>query len=236
MIGIYKITNRINGKSYIGCSENIEHRWAIHKYRAFANTPKNKEYQKALYRAFRKYGINNFDFTILELCKKEEIHEKEKEFICRYNTYKNGYNETPGGEGVKNVGGENHPKTKLTNEDVYYIRECYNNHMERDEVYQFFRDRIGLSGFKKIWNGYTWPKIHMDVYTKENKDFFIFQRNSKGGQKANAKLTPEQVLNIRMRKKKGEPKEEVYKMYSFLTYGSFKCVWYNNCWKNIKVD
>ena len=91
-IGIYKITNKINGKSYIGLSINIEERFKEH-YR------QDKEKGKVLYSAFQKYGIENFDFSIIELCSTEELNEKEKYWIAYYDTYNNGYNATLGGEG-----------------------------------------------------------------------------------------------------------------------------------------
>lgn len=53
MIGVYKITNNINSKSYIGISVDIERRWEEHKL------PYNwlRESNKVLYQAFVKYGI-----------------------------------------------------------------------------------------------------------------------------------------------------------------------------------
>ena len=89
-IGIYKITNKINGKSYIGLSTNIEERFKKHR---------QCQGDKILYSAFRKYGIENFDFSIIELCCLEELSEKEKYWIAYYDTYNNGYNATLGGEG-----------------------------------------------------------------------------------------------------------------------------------------
>ena len=67
--GIYKITNLINNNAYIGLSINIEKRWLAHKERS--QDVFNKEYDKILYKAFRKYGIDNFKFEILEECKPE---------------------------------------------------------------------------------------------------------------------------------------------------------------------
>ena len=64
--GIYKIENKLNGKIYIGKSVNILERFNTHKRNAF-NT-KSLEYDKVLYKAFRKYGIENFDFEIIEEC------------------------------------------------------------------------------------------------------------------------------------------------------------------------
>ena len=62
--GVYKITNIINNHSYIGVSKNIENRWKTHITRAFNYT--DKEFNKVLYKAFRKYGVENFVFEIIE--------------------------------------------------------------------------------------------------------------------------------------------------------------------------
>lgn len=71
MIGIYKITNTVNNKKYIGQSINIIDRWREHRQRASNGT----EY---LYQAIRKYGIQNFVFEVLEECLIEDLNLKEK--------------------------------------------------------------------------------------------------------------------------------------------------------------
>lgn len=86
--GIYKITNLINKKVYIGQSINIEQRWAKHR---------NSTDDFAIHKAFRKYGIENFDFEILEKCSQEQLDEKEKYWIEYYDSLNNGYNMIPGG-------------------------------------------------------------------------------------------------------------------------------------------
>lgn len=53
---------------------------------------------KHLYSAFRKYGMENFEFDIIDICSKNETYSKEKFYIKKYNSFKNGYNETFGGE------------------------------------------------------------------------------------------------------------------------------------------
>lgn len=97
MCGIYKITNNINGKIYIGQSHYIEARWESHKRNAFYKN--SSSYDFALYRAMRKYGIENFSFEIIEECQSEELNKREKYWIDFYNSYKQGYNMTLGGEG-----------------------------------------------------------------------------------------------------------------------------------------
>jgi len=91
--GIYKITNNINNKVYIGQSINIEQRWKNHKH--FEKERENYP----LYKAFQKYGINNFSFEIIEECEPEELNEKEEYWINYYDSYDNGYNQTSGGDG-----------------------------------------------------------------------------------------------------------------------------------------
>lgn len=71
MIGIYKITNTVNNKKYIGQSVNIMDRWREHRKRANNGTA-------YLYQAMRKYDISNFVFEILEECLVEELNDKER--------------------------------------------------------------------------------------------------------------------------------------------------------------
>lgn len=92
---IYKIYNDINSSLYIGKTEDtIKNRWAKHVW-ACQNEPHNYK----LYNAMNKYGINNFHIVEVEECSSEQLAEKERYWIKYYDSYKNGYNLTPGGEG-----------------------------------------------------------------------------------------------------------------------------------------
>ena len=91
--GIYKITNLINGHCYIGQSRNIKQRWKDHRSRAF-NTS-GKQYEYPLYRAFRKYGLENFSFEVLEECSLKELNIKENLWIKKIEPI---YNQTIGGD------------------------------------------------------------------------------------------------------------------------------------------
>lgn len=235
MKGIYKITNLINGNIYIGQSIDIENRFKTHKSRAFNEN--EREYEKPLYQAFRKYGLENFSFEIIEECEKEELNNKEIYYIKFYNSYNNGYNCSIGGQIIQDNQGEKHPNHKLTEEDVYQIREYYNQHKEKDEVYQLYQDKINFTGFHKVWLNQTWKQVHQDVYTEENKNYYLFKRNSHSGStNGRAKLTEEDVYQIRLRKKNGETCQSVYKDYSDkVTKGSFSNVWLYQNWKNIVV-
>lgn len=229
MIGIYKITNKLNNHSYIGLSTKVEERWKYHQ------SPYNqqRESYKSLYKAFEKYGIENFTFEILEECSIQELGEKEKYYIAKYDTYKNGYNMTTGGE--DNIGSA-HPNHKLTDEDIINIRTRYNNLERRKEVYELYKDRIGESGFGKIWKGETWQHIMPEVYTPENKEFHLHNTGNKGSSNGRSRLTEEDVRTIRTRRKNGEQLKDVYEDYKDkLTKGSFKNVWSYQNWKDIVV-
>lgn len=86
--GIYKITNKVNNKSYIGQSVNIINRWYVHK-------AVKDDYP--IHRAIQKYGKDNFSWEILEECAESQLSEREIYYIAKYNTFmyaenSNGYN------------------------------------------------------------------------------------------------------------------------------------------------
>lgn len=114
--GIYKITNTLNGKIYIGQSIDIPKRIYEHKYKAFCK--EDRSYKSAIHNAFRKYGLDNFKFEILEETKIEELDEKEIYYIEKYNSlYPNGYNILKGGQLYR-------PKTNKTNKKCKKCEKC----------------------------------------------------------------------------------------------------------------
>lgn len=95
MNAVYKITNKVNNKSYVGSSTRVEKRWQQHKNDAF--NPNNEKYNYPLYCAFRKYGIENFSFEILkdDFSSIEEMQAFEAYQILHCNSLTpNGYNQT----------------------------------------------------------------------------------------------------------------------------------------------
>lgn len=94
---IYKATNKINGKSYIGQTIDFEHRKHVHIHRRDGYCDPNSIFHRAL----DKYGEENFEWEILaEIPGKDFANAFEREMIRKYNTYKpNGYNLTKGGDG-----------------------------------------------------------------------------------------------------------------------------------------
>lgn len=94
---IYRVINKVNEKCYIGkTTQNFEKYKKIHIRLALQGKGKNRPF----YSAIRKYGPENFEWSILYECKtKEELNEREKQYIKEYESYGNGYNATSGGDG-----------------------------------------------------------------------------------------------------------------------------------------
>ena len=72
-IGIYKITNLINSKLYIGKSKDIENRYKKHLTQLKHNNHINKHFQNS----FNKYGEDNFLYEIIEECELNLLNDKE---------------------------------------------------------------------------------------------------------------------------------------------------------------
>lgn len=98
MAYIYKITNTINGKMYIGKTEQtIEKRFQQH----CSDSQREGMNNRPLYKAMRKYGVEFF--SIEEIEQTEQPEERETYWIEFYGTFKNGYNATLGGDGKKYI-------------------------------------------------------------------------------------------------------------------------------------
>tara|TARA_B110000211_G_C13858585_1_gene455445 strand:+ start:83 stop:709 length:627 start_codon:yes stop_codon:yes gene_type:complete len=100
MIGIYIITSP-NNKSYIGLSKDIKKRW-----NGYSINKKTAPQQTKLYYSFKKYGIKNHEFKVLEECTLEELVDKEIFYIEKYNSVEKGLNISRGGNyfGETNLG------------------------------------------------------------------------------------------------------------------------------------
>ena len=143
--GIYVITNKINNKVYIGQSIDIRVRWWNHRCELNRNNHCNKHLQGA----WNKYGEDNFDFSVLEECKEEEINDKEIYWISKYNSTnpKYGYNISIGGD-CSNRG------IPLTQEQKEYMSQVKNP----EQVVQ-----IDFNGnLVKVWRSATHAQRTLD--------------------------------------------------------------------------
>ena len=97
MAYIYRILNKLTKKCYIGETKciDVSRRWNQHR-----QTIEINKGCPALRDAVKKYGIDNFEFSVLIICFDDERFKYEIEYIKKYNSVvPNGYNITNGGEG-----------------------------------------------------------------------------------------------------------------------------------------
>lgn len=159
MIGyIYKLTNEVNGKVYIGKTINITRRLTQHTI----ITPK---YNHHLGNAIKKYGINSFQEDVLVSLKSDNtkklnatLSALERFCIKKFDTYNNGYNSTIGGEGTSGFKWSQESKKKLSNSLKSYfqtevgrkhIQKCINSNKGRI-VSESTREKIGIGNRGKI--------------------------------------------------------------------------------------
>lgn len=193
MLLIYKITNTINSKVYIGLTTvSLENRWTGHKTAARIGIDRH------LYKSMRHYGIDKFTIDkIDEATTLKELGEKERYYIKLYDSQNpdKGYNMTAGGE--RNQYDAN-PRAKLSLDEVIQIREIYSTgDLSCKECWEMFRDKISFSAFQKVWEGTTWRGILDEVYTEEMLEIHSHKTYLKGDKNPNALVKNEDVLEIR---------------------------------------
>lgn len=153
---IYKIWNEDNNKLYIGqTSVGIKTRWSQHLSNYLTNNA-------VLYRAMRKHGAGIFHIEQIEECENDMLNEREKYWISYYDSYKNGYNSTPGGTAL--------PSGKMFKRlDDSLIRELWDNGLSITEISE------------KTQNSTTSIREHLLEYENFNIEESIKRGNIKSG-------------------------------------------------------
>lgn len=171
---IYKITNIINNKIYIGKTKNeFKKRYACYK-----SDYKSSRHSSYLYKAFNKYGLENFKFEILieNIITLKELNYAERYFIAYYksNNKNIGYNSTEGGDGGIRMFNKDNPMYGKKREDLIKLNKSRvgiplsNNH----------KQKIGKSTKGKKHNELTIIKMKKIKRTEEQKNN-ISKKNKK---------------------------------------------------------
>lgn len=164
---IYKIENLVNHKIYIGLTKNIGRRRCRH----FGDLKRNVHDNHFLQKEYNIYGAENFSFNIEyeNDCTDYEIGEKEKEYIKKYDSYRNGYNQNEGGNFGASNGG-----SQLTQTDIFNILACL-EFMSRPgqvlaDIYEVSRTTI--SRIKKGENHNQYKEEYEKLSFEERKAFY----------------------------------------------------------------
>lgn len=153
---IYKLTNRINNKVYIGQSVHPEKRLWEHENRAKNNTD-----NYPIHMAINKYGIENFNFEIIEWT--SDYDNRESYYIKEYNSIApNGYNVLEGGHSPIMIG-EDHPRNTIKQQQLIdIINDLKSNKYSDRELAKKYNttDKIIADinhGYSHTINGETYP-------------------------------------------------------------------------------
>ena len=145
MIGIYKITNLLTGKSYIGQSVNIATRWSQHKSisRSIETLDGNE-----LHKDILELGIDNFSFEVIEETTVDKLDEREIYWIAYYDTFYNGYNHTLGGHNNRQL-------------DYNKILLLWNQGLTTKAIAQQMNRNVAVI---------NWALTNLGVYTEEKRE------------------------------------------------------------------
>lgn len=185
---IYRVTNLVNKKIYIGkTSIGHKRRWRQHKSNAFSPSLRLEHY---LYRAMRKYGIDNFAIEVIDISDSEDsLHDKERAWIQSLNSFnaKVGYNCTAGGDGMSRVSGRKSGR-KLTPEQCAAISARQKGKkQDPDHIRRMVEAR--LAKFKET------PEQAI-ARGEKTKLWWTAERKKAHGEKIRARYAPERIREI----------------------------------------
>lgn len=168
---IYKITNKMNRKVYVGQTIDLERRKEGHRFSAFNEN--SSEYHRELYSDIRKFGWESFECEELERCSFEDRLIRENYHIDQLNSNREGYNILGGKDGGseeyrKKLSEQNQFQGGLLDyEDIVYIRESYLQGKKPSEIYPSFKDIIThYYSFMNIWCGTRYGYVMPEVFEK----------------------------------------------------------------------
>lgn len=190
---VYCAANKINGFKYIGITtKSLEERKRQHFYQVFNEKKKNY-----FYRALRKYGWDNFEWSIIhEASTLEELLEKESFFIKEYKTFKkNGYNETVGGRGCFGWKHSEETKKKISAASKENNKGKKLTEEHKKKIGLFFKEKtyeeiMGIEKAKELLINKS--KSYEEKYGKEKSDLIknkISKNNKSGNLKVRNKMS-----------------------------------------------
>jgi group I intron endonuclease len=137
LVGIYIWKNKLNGKVYIGSSDNIKKRWKQH-----IQTAKSGSNYK-FHQAIRKFGEDNFDKEILELVSQNLLESREIEWIKKYNSIEEGYNVSSGYNSISfnpNLANIKKNLSEKASRRTWIFKDNIQKSVYRDEIEKYLKE------------------------------------------------------------------------------------------------
>jgi group I intron endonuclease len=162
---IYKATNNLDGKIYIGFDSNWPNRKTAHK----RNSKKNLNSNTRFYNAIRKYGWENFSWDVLYQSRdgKHCLEIMEPYFISENNSMLLGYNMTPGGDG-KRKGSVESIETRNRKSIAHTGKKLTSEHVEN-----ILKSRIGYKHSEEAKEKMSLARLGKDPWNKDKKGLQI---------------------------------------------------------------
>lgn len=248
--GIYKIVNLVNGKVYVGSAKNLKRRSGTH----LNDLRNNKHHNAHLQNSWNAYGGDKFKFTVIELCGREELLNREDFWISELNAHvtKGGYNIIERAErqwsrtGAKNSPehiaktmetkrrtmthvGEHTSGAVLKNEDINKIRCLFASGHSSVQIGRVFG--VGKAAVMAVVKGKTWSHIHFEVVDVSNIE--MPSRKIAKGESANKSgLKDTDVIRIREMRASGVRIVDIAKEYD-LANDNICAITSGKTWKHV---
>jgi len=162
---IYKFTNKVNDKSYIGYTKyDIEHRWEQHCRLAGKDAD-----NRAFYNALRKYGTDCWNKEVLTITSDvSEAKKLEGEYITEFDSYNNGYNNTLGGDGFS--GKHREESKRKTSQALKGVPKNYDRKAMGLTLSEETKQKISKAhtGMKKPWVKWSKEQIETRALTRRS--------------------------------------------------------------------
>lgn len=181
---IYTITNKINGKIYVGKTKNLKDRWENH----CSNVGKKR---RPLYDGMLHYGIDNFVMEVVDTTTEDKIDELEKIWIEKLETINTGYNLTEGGTGGDTFSNRT---TQSKNRTRKKLSDAQKRRAKSDEYIQKLKDTAN-----RLWKD--------ESYVKKVRENHLMAVSDMAYRKAQSKKMKEVISSPDMRRKWSDVKK-----------------------------
>lgn len=211
---IYLFTNRINGKYYVGQTNNLKRRYNSHKSDSY--NKKSNGYWLPFHCAIRNYGLENFTFQVIEEISdgesQEYVNNREKYFIQYYKSLvdQNGYNLRLGDQKTS----VSYKSRLFTEKEIQDIQKRLINDEEYDDIEKIYAPRLKRTFLCNINTGNNFFNPNFDYPLKKN---------------SRSKFSQREIQIIKNRIKRGDKYADIQKDFNIKSAGFLSMINTGKC-------